>query len=174
LQHHRANPAARTSHQIHAGECEQALDPALGCSGGGRCRAWVKQSAGLVESTEPDLSRRDESVVAYFMEAFGQNMLQQPSQKLDLRQRACAAVLGGKGDHVCIGRQDASVGDANTVRVAAQLAKDLLGAAKRLLRVHDPALVEKHDAQRGDSVCRKAKLSLLDGREQSGAEQSTE
>lgn len=82
--------------------------------------------------------RSDESC-----EAFGQDVKQEATQKLYVRQRAVLTMLGSKGHLGGVAVLQACIGDADAMGVSAEVAEDLVGAAEGPLRVDDPTLVEQ-------------------------------
>ena len=93
-----------------------------------------------------------ETRVANLMEAIGQDVLNEPPQKFDGVQGRGLLAFGAEGDVLGAHIQDPRIGDAHAVGVAAQVAKDVLGAAEGSLGVDDPGLVGReagHQAVEG-------------------------
>src|SRR5881628_1104811 len=83
---------------------------------------------------------REQAVVADLDEAGGQDVQQEAADELVGGKRGALAVLGGEGDAASIEGDEALVGDADAVGVAAEVVEDLRGAAEGRLAVDDPGL----------------------------------
>jgi hypothetical protein len=73
----------------------------------------------VFQRAQPHVRCGAQTVVSDLAKPFGQHVLEQAPQKLDLRQRAGATVLGRKGHALLIATQDASVGDSDPMRIPA-------------------------------------------------------
>src|ERR1019366_6900635 len=62
-------------------------------------------------------------------------------------ERNGLAVLGAKGDASRVERDESVIGDADAMRVATEIADDLLGSAEGSLGVGDPWLAEEGGAE---------------------------
>lgn len=88
-----------------------------------------------------------ETVVTNLVKALGQDVKQKAAQKLDVCQRAMPLILRGEGYMSGVAVQQAGIGDADAMGVSAEVAEDLVCAAKGPLCVDDPTLVEERSVQ---------------------------
>jgi hypothetical protein len=73
--------------------------------------------------------------VTNLAKGLGQDVKQEAAQKLHVRQRAMATMLGSQGHVGGVAVLQACIGDADAMGVSAEVAEDLFGAAKRPLRL---------------------------------------
>ncbi len=111
------------------------------------------------------------SVVANLDEARRQDVLHEAREQLVSRHGDRPPVLGAEGDAAFVHRDEALVGDADAVGVAAEVANDLLGSTEGTLGVDDPGLaVERAQVDAAD-VEAPGHVRMLDRREHLAAEQ---
>src|SRR4051794_13634969 len=97
----------------------------------------------------------EEAEVADAMEAIGQGVEEEAPDELARGQThghdgaVAAVVFPGEGDVVLVAGHEAAVGDSDAMGVAAEIGKDLGGAAERLLGIDDPV----DPPQAGEMAC---------------------
>ena len=125
----------------------------LGCRGAlvvaTRLVGWFGRS--LISQEKLNLAqkvairRSPEAIVANLVNASGQDVLKEPTNKLVGSQRhrpplRITASLVAEGDVAIIDRDDATVGDSNAVDIASEVFQDRLDALNRRFAVDDPVL----------------------------------
>jgi len=90
--------------------------------------------------------------VANFDEAGGQHVLDEALEKGDGTERGDLTVLGAEGDTSLVEREEATVGDADAVSVATEIAQDLLGATEGRFAVDMPALAPERGAEPSEAL----------------------
>src|SRR3954452_16103186 len=142
---------------------EGRLVGALGGSGRGRpvvrfgLARGLEERAGEGELGGP-MAIGEEAEVADAMEAIGQGVEEEAPDELARGQThghdgaVAAVVFPGEGDVVLVAGHEAAVGDSDAMGVAAEIGKDLGGAAERLLGVDDPI----DPPQAGEMACEVA------------------
>jgi len=118
--------------------------------------------AGGMEAVVTDL---DEARRQYVLEEAGEERL---SGKAD-----ALAVLGPEGDVRLVHGDEASVGEAYSVRVSAEVADHLLGTAERSLRIHDPGRLSEGTEVDAPEVDVPAGMRAFQGGEHLSAEEGT-
>jgi hypothetical protein len=91
------------------------------------------------------IRRSPEAIVTNLVNASGQDVLKEPTNKLVGGQRhrsplRITASLVSEGDVAIIDRDDATVGDSNAVDIASEVFQDRLDALNRRFAVDDPVL----------------------------------
>ena len=139
--------AARAAAEVDAGQCEQELAEVPGSvrglrGSGGRGRRGV----GLEESAcggelGGDVAGCEQAMMADLDEASGQDVQDEASEKLGGGERDRLASAGAEGDGLIVERDEALVGEADAMGVAAEVTKDLVAVAEGGFAVDDPALL---------------------------------
>lgn len=95
-----------------------------------------------------DVAGCKQSEVAHLDEAWRKQMQEKPAKEFGRRDRDGLAVLRAKRDGIVVESKEATVGDADTVGVAPEIAIDLLRTSKSALGVDDPVLLREsaHEA----------------------------
>src|SRR5262249_8999529 len=115
----------------------------LGCGPGLLLGSRRQQLADAGEFGLP-ISVGKKAVVPYALEAVGQNVKEKAAHELgrreghELEARAVDVILPGKGAPSVGDFDEPMVGDSDAVRIAAQVAQNLLGPGKGLLAVDHP------------------------------------
>src|ERR1700757_370603 len=102
----------------------------------------------------------EQAIVAYAVEALGQDVDEEAADELVNveRHRGVAArsldpvVLDLEGDPPPVERDQAAVGDGDTVGVARQIGEHGLGASERALGIDEPALLSERGKKRCESL----------------------
>ena len=94
-----------------------------------------------------NIAAREQAVVTNLDEAVGEYVEKEAANKLLGRDGDALAVLGAKANAARVERDDAVVGDADSMGVLAEVLEDLLGAGERSLRVGDPVLAKERVLQ---------------------------
>lgn len=126
------------------------------CTWSGCGSRWRQQGASLLAPAAR--SGGSQTIMANFGKAFGQDMLEEPSQKLCLRQRQTLDLLGAviaiaESDLAVFKAFQARVDDSDAKDVAPQVWEDFLPASGGL-GVHDPLFVLAPDL--GSDRCGQA------------------
>ena len=136
--------ACRANGDIDAGEREEQL--ALIAGEWTRAMSTTERGARVGEP-RADVGWSEQAVVANFHEARGQDVLDEAIEEVDGVERDGVAVLGLEGDAAFVVSEEAMVGEANAVCVAAEIPDDMLGAAEGSLGIRDEACLAKGDAE---------------------------
>lgn len=118
-----------------------------GGSGVGRCeeRLGPFESGVYVAGCE-------QSEVADFGEALGQDMQQEAANEFERGQGLGVAVLGVEGDGIIIYGDEALVGDTDPVGIATEVFEDGAWAVERLFAIDDPIGIVQLVHERGEAL----------------------
>ena len=137
--------ACRAAIDIASGEVAEVFMPR-------RCRTKTRHPVSVqlaVRHREPFVGARCvQAVVSDLLEAVGQDVVEEATEKFDRRERRRRPILRPEGH--CSGRHvhQTTVRDGDSMRVAPEVPEHVLGAAKRLLRINEPRSPRKsgHEA----------------------------
>lgn len=111
----------------------------------------------------PDIGRRMKSEVSNLDEAVREDVLDEAAEEANGRKSDRLSVLGAEGDTTVSDLEEAAIGDADAVGVAAQVAKDLLGPGEGRLGVDDPTELGQALHQEIESVGDTKVIEALKG-----------
>jgi len=116
---------------------------------------WIGES--LLEERASLLEARpagdgEETVVADLDEAVREHVEEETLEELEDLDRYRAAVLGGEGDVVLVDLEQASIRDSDTVRVASEVAQEVVQVSEGGLGVDQPGFLRELSSQRGEGA----------------------
>lgn len=129
-----------------AREREEQLDPRSGGWIRARRSSRSEQRARSFEE-RLDVRAGEQAVVSDLDVALGQHVLDEASEELDRRDRDRLAVLGAEGDVVVADVNDPAVRDPDSMRVATEVAEDVLGPGEGLFGIDDPTVLRDGGAE---------------------------
>lgn len=181
--------APRAQREIDAGELQQVRGPVKCARTAGRHvrdgRPWLQEHPGAIELSG-GITGGQEPVVADLHEAARQDVEEKAPNELVRRESNTVAAFGGEVNALGTDVLQALIGDSDAVRVAAEIAEDLLRPAEGTLRIDDPfgaiELVDELLKRNGinEGVCGATELELAvsirlrKGSEELAAEQAGE